>query len=70
MNCNKEVTANAYELFNIMTNKGDIVTSEDQVIQIDSNMDAIELFVTEKTQDNEGIPNVIGPAYVNNFEDF
>ena len=64
------MAANPYELFNIITNKGDVVTSEDQVIQIDTSVDAIELFVTAKAHDNEGPQSVVGPAYVSNFEDF
>ena len=46
------------------------MTSEDQVIKVDTNLDAIELFVTEKVQDEDGPPTVVGPAYLNNFEDF
>ena len=64
------MTTNPYELFNIITNKGDVVTSEDQIIQIDSSIDAIELFVTAKTHDIEEPPSVVGPAYVSNFEEF
>ena len=64
------MAANPYELFNIITNKGDVVTSEDQVIQIETSVDAIELFVTAKAHDNEGPSSVVGPAYVSNFEEF
>ena len=62
--------SNPYDLLNIITNKGEVITSEDHIVVVDSELDAIELFVTERVQDTDGTPNVVGPAYISNFEDF
>ena len=56
-------------MLNITTNNGQIITSEEQIIVVDSEIDAIELFVTERVQDLEN-PKVIGPAYISNFDAF
>ena len=48
VDCNKGLQQNPYDLVNIVTNKGEVITSEEQIIVVDSELDAIELFVTER----------------------
>ena len=66
VNCKKEMQPNPYELLNVITNKGEVITSDEQVIQLDSSVEALEFFVTNK----EGNPAMVGPAYISNYESF
>ena len=64
---------NAFENLHIMTNQGKVVTSENQVIEVGTELDFIEIFISHNSA-SVGAPQTstayLGPAFISNFENF
>lgn len=54
-----------------MTDKGVVVATEGQVVDVAEDVDLIELFVSRQVAGNDDASDIfLGPAFIDNFEDF
>lgn len=61
----------AFDNLHIITNYGDVINSEEQVVDVGPDIELLELFFAREQIQGKTLPQeLLGPAYISNYGDF